>query len=107
MDGTIGSQIVPFDSANPALAASRVNMFGASQDHYYAHLSRVDVHAGQHVTRGQQLELSGSANGSPHAGLPRAHAHACSRPNEANQSSPSCGKAEQATPPPIARTLSQ
>jgi murein DD-endopeptidase MepM/ murein hydrolase activator NlpD len=35
-------------------------------EYYYAHLSRLDVHAGGQVRRGQQLGLSGSANGSPH-----------------------------------------
>ena len=35
-------------------------------EYYYAHLSRLDVHAGDQVRRGQQLGLSGSANGSPH-----------------------------------------
>ena len=73
IDGTIGSQIGPIDSDNPALAGSRVNLFGTTQDYYYAHLSRVDVHAGQHVTRGQQLGLSGSASGVQHLHFAQHH----------------------------------
>ena len=65
-DGLIGSQIGPLDSTDPHLLGLRLHLVAPRMEYYYAHLSRLDVHAGDQVRRGQQLGLSGSANGSPH-----------------------------------------
>ena len=40
---------------------------------FYAHLSKLSVHAGQHVKKGQLLGYSGSANGSPHLHIASEH----------------------------------
>lgn len=65
-DGTIGSLIGPLDSEDPHLAGLRVHLDTATDHFYYAHLSRIDVHPGEQVTRGQQLGLSGQAAGVAH-----------------------------------------
>lgn len=65
-DGLIGSQIGALDATDPHLLGLRLHLVSPRMEYYYAHLSRLDVHAGQHVERGQQLGLSGSAAGSPH-----------------------------------------
>lgn len=64
--GTIGPQIGALDATDPHLLGLRLHLDSPHMDYYYAHLSRLDVRAGQQVAQGQQLGLSGSANGSPH-----------------------------------------
>ena len=64
-DGLIGSQIGPLDSTDPHLLGLRLHLVSPRIEDYYAHLSRLDVHAGDQVRRGQQLGLSGST-GPPH-----------------------------------------
>jgi hypothetical protein len=65
-DGTIGSQIGSLNSTDPRMAGLRVHLDTPTQHYYYAHLSQLDVIAGQHVVQGQELGLSGSAAGLPH-----------------------------------------
>jgi murein DD-endopeptidase MepM/ murein hydrolase activator NlpD len=65
-DGTIGSQIGPLSSSDPKLAGLRLHLVTADDELYYAHLSKIVVKAGQHVTVGTVLGYSGSANGTPH-----------------------------------------
>lgn len=67
-DGVIGSQIGPIYSNDPALLGQRLHLLRSDgqAEAYYAHMSRINVHAGQHVKRGDVLGLSGSANGVPH-----------------------------------------
>ena len=65
-DGVIGPQIGALDSTDPRMAGLRVHLNGAGVQFYYAHLSRIDVLPGQLVQAGQQLGLSGSANGAAH-----------------------------------------
>jgi hypothetical protein len=48
------------------MAGLRVHLNAPGVRFYYAHLSRIDVVAGQYVQAGQQLGLSGSANGAAH-----------------------------------------
>lgn len=64
--GTITSQIGPLDSGNPQLLGQRLHVKSSSQELYYAHLSRIDVHPGEVVHVGQRLGLSGVANGVAH-----------------------------------------
>jgi murein DD-endopeptidase MepM/ murein hydrolase activator NlpD len=65
--GVVGPNIGPFHSSNPALAGSRLTVQIAGGDAaYYAHLSRLVVHAGERVHAGQLLGYSGSANGVAH-----------------------------------------
>jgi hypothetical protein len=65
-DGTIGSLIGPLESDDPHLAGLRVHLDTPSDHYYYAHLSRIDVTPGQHVSAGQQIGLSGRAAGVAH-----------------------------------------
>lgn len=65
-DGLIGSQIGPLDSTDPRMAGLRVHLDTAGVRFYYAHLSRIDVFPGEYVQAGQQIGLSGSANGAAH-----------------------------------------
>lgn len=66
-DGTIGSRIGALDSSDPHMLGLRLHLTDAhGRDSYYAHLSQLRVHAGQHVRRGDVLGLSGSANGVAH-----------------------------------------
>ena len=64
--GTIGSQIGALDSNDPHMEGLRLHLDTAGVHFYYAHLSRIDVLPGQIVEAGQQLGLSGSANGAAH-----------------------------------------
>jgi murein DD-endopeptidase MepM/ murein hydrolase activator NlpD len=64
--GVIGLQIGALDSSDPRMAGLRVHLNAPGVRFYYAHLSRIDVVAGQYVQAGQQLGLSGSANGAAH-----------------------------------------
>jgi septal ring factor EnvC (AmiA/AmiB activator) len=43
-----------------------VHLDTPSDHYYYAHLSRIDVTPGQHVSAGQQIGLSGRAAGVAH-----------------------------------------
>jgi Peptidase family M23 len=65
-DGVIGPQIGPLDSTDPRMAGLRVHLNAPGVRFYYAHLSEIDVVPGQFVQAGQQLGLSGSANGAAH-----------------------------------------
>jgi hypothetical protein len=65
-DGVIGPQIGPQDTSDPHMAGLRLHLNAAGVRFYYAHLSRIDVVAGQYVQAGQQLGLSGSAVGVAH-----------------------------------------
>lgn len=64
--GVIGSQIGPLDSADPRMAGLRLHLDAPGIRFYYAHMSEIDVVPGQFVEAGQQLGLSGSANGAAH-----------------------------------------
>jgi murein DD-endopeptidase MepM/ murein hydrolase activator NlpD len=64
--GVIGPQIGPLDSTDPRTAGLRVHLDTPGVHFYYAHLSEIDVVPGQHVEAGQQIGLSGSANGAAH-----------------------------------------
>jgi peptidase M23-like protein len=65
-DGVIGNQIGPLDSTDPRMAGLRVHLDTSGVRFYYAHLSRIDVFPGETVEAGQQIGLSGSANGAAH-----------------------------------------
>jgi murein DD-endopeptidase MepM/ murein hydrolase activator NlpD len=65
-DGVIGPQIGALDSSDPRMAGLRVHLNAPGVQFYYAHLSEIDVVPGQYVQAGQQLGLSGSANGAGH-----------------------------------------
>jgi Peptidase family M23 len=64
--GVIGPQIGPLDSTDPRMAGLRVHLNTPGVRFYYAHLSELDVVPGQYVQAGQQIGLSGSANGAAH-----------------------------------------
>jgi murein DD-endopeptidase MepM/ murein hydrolase activator NlpD len=64
--GVIGSQIGALDSNDPHMAGLRLHLDTPGVRFYYAHLSEIDVVPGQFVQAGQQLGLSGSANGAAH-----------------------------------------
>lgn len=73
-DGVIGSQIGPLQTGgDPRLLGLRLHLKTATNEWYYAHLSHLDVSAGQHVRQGQRLGLSGSANGVEHLHLASQH----------------------------------
>ncbi len=65
-DGVIGPQIGALDSTDQAMAGLRLHLNAPGVQFYYAHLSEIDVVPGQVVHAGQQLGLSGSANGAAH-----------------------------------------
>jgi murein DD-endopeptidase MepM/ murein hydrolase activator NlpD len=65
-DGVIGPQIGALVSSDPRMAGLRVHLNAPGVQFYYAHLSEIDVVPGQFVQAGQQLGLSGSANGAGH-----------------------------------------
>jgi murein DD-endopeptidase MepM/ murein hydrolase activator NlpD len=65
-DGTIGPQLGPLAGGDPHLAGNRLHLVAAGNEFYYAHLSRLAVHAGQHVKAGDVLGYSGQANGVAH-----------------------------------------
>jgi murein DD-endopeptidase MepM/ murein hydrolase activator NlpD len=65
--GVIGPNIGSFHSSDSALAGLRLTLLEGNGDaSYYAHLSRLTVHAGQRVNAGQLLGYSGEANGLAH-----------------------------------------
>lgn len=68
--GVIGSQIGSLGAASGSrFAGQRVHLAGQGNELYFAHLSRLAVRAGEHVTRGQVIGYSGSANGVQHLHL--------------------------------------
>lgn len=63
LDGQIGAQIGPLPSDDPHMEGQRLHLHTADgNEYYYAHLSKIFVHAGQNVKAGMQLGLSGRAN---------------------------------------------
>ena len=64
-DGTIGSQIGSLGSGG-RFAGLRLHLVGGGNEFYYAHLSKLVVHAGERVKAGQLLGYSGEANGVAH-----------------------------------------
>jgi murein DD-endopeptidase MepM/ murein hydrolase activator NlpD len=72
-DGTIGSQIGGLHSSEATLEGQRLHLVSADNEWYYAHLSKISVAAGQHVSKGDHLGLSGSANGVQHLHLGQKH----------------------------------
>ena len=64
--GVVGPQIGALNSTDPRMAGLRVHLNAPGVQFYYAHLSELDVVPGQFVQAGQQLGLSGSANGAAH-----------------------------------------
>ncbi len=67
--GRIGPRIGPLDSSNPRLAGLRLTLVGATDEIYYAHLSKLRVQANQTVKKDQLLGYSGTANGVSHLHL--------------------------------------
>jgi RHS repeat-associated protein len=69
--GSIGSQIGPLAGAknNPRLLGLRLHLVGATNEAYYAHLSKILVKAGQRVRKDRLLGYSGSAVGVAHLHL--------------------------------------
>lgn len=71
--GVIGESFGPLDSSNPRFAGLRLHLEVAlpEREWYYAHLSAFapGLSPGDHVTAGQRLGKSGSANGAPHLHL--------------------------------------
>jgi hypothetical protein len=65
-DGVIGPQIGALGSTDPAMGGLRLHLNAPGVQFYYAHLSEIEVVPGQFVQAGQQLGLSGSANGAAH-----------------------------------------
>lgn len=68
-NGTIGPRIGPLGNNNPRFAGNRVTLMGGDNEFYYAHLSRLNVTAGQRVRKGDLIGFSGEANGVPHLHL--------------------------------------
>lgn len=67
-DGTIGSSIGSLGSGG-RFAGLRLHLLTAGNEWYYAHLSQLNVKAGQHVKAGDLLGYSGEANGVAHLHL--------------------------------------
>lgn len=66
-DGVIVGGYGPIASSDPALLGQRLHLRRSDgAEAYYAHLSRLTARWGAHVKRGDQLGLSGSANGVNH-----------------------------------------
>ena len=65
-DGTIGKDIGALVSKDPNLEGLRLHLEAAGNEFYYAHLSRLVAQPGEHVSAGQLLGYSGSANGVAH-----------------------------------------
>lgn len=64
--GVIDSRIGQQASKDPRLAGNRVTIDGTGNRFFYQHLSKLTVTAGQHVTEGELIGYSGSANGTAH-----------------------------------------
>lgn len=67
-DGTIGPSIGSLGSGG-RFAGERLHVVTRTNEWYYAHLSRIDVKAGDRVKASQRLGLSGTANGVDHLHL--------------------------------------
>jgi murein DD-endopeptidase MepM/ murein hydrolase activator NlpD len=66
-DGQIGAQIGPLPDSDPRFAGNRLHLHtNDGNEFYYAHLSKLSVHAHQTVKAGDVLGFSGVANGVPH-----------------------------------------
>ncbi len=65
-DGVIGSSIGPLSSSDPRMAGLRFHLETKTNEFYYAHLSTLNVKAGESVKKGQICGKSGSANGVAH-----------------------------------------
>jgi murein DD-endopeptidase MepM/ murein hydrolase activator NlpD len=63
--GTIGSQIGSLGEGGQ-FAGLRLHLMTKHNEYYYAHLSKLSVHAGEHVKKGALLGYSGEANGVQH-----------------------------------------
>jgi len=72
-DGTIGSQIGALQSSAAVLEGQRLHLLNDDNEWYYAHLSHIGVTAGQHVSKGDHLGKSGSANGTAHLHFAQRH----------------------------------
>lgn len=68
-DGTIGSSIGPLPSSASRFHGNRLHLITKDNEWYYAHLSTLNVKAGQHVKAGDILGKSGNANGVEHLHL--------------------------------------
>lgn len=70
-DGTIGSQFGSLGSSSSRMAGLRLHLDGATDNFYYAHLSRFapGIAPGTAVRKGQLLGWSGAANGVGHLHL--------------------------------------
>jgi murein DD-endopeptidase MepM/ murein hydrolase activator NlpD len=67
MDGQIGAQVGPLPGNDPHMAGLRLHLHTKDgNEFYYAHLSKLFIHPAQNVKAGQQLGLSGEANGVQH-----------------------------------------
>jgi murein DD-endopeptidase MepM/ murein hydrolase activator NlpD len=67
ISGTIGPQWGALDTGgDPHLLGLRIHIANATQELYYAHCSRLIAKPGQHVSVGDVIGLSGSANGVQH-----------------------------------------
>lgn len=67
-DGVIGNQIGSLGSGG-RFAGQRVHLQTGGNEFYYAHLSRLNVKAGERVRKGQLIGWSGAANGVAHLHL--------------------------------------
>lgn len=67
--GVVGSRIGSLGSSSPRMAGLRVHLQGQGQELYFAHLSRLNVKAGERVKPGQIIGWSGVANGVAHLHL--------------------------------------
>lgn len=56
----------PLGSGDPRMAGLRINLHGAGNSAYLAHLSKIIAAPGQRVRQGELLGYTGSANGVPH-----------------------------------------
>jgi hypothetical protein len=65
-DGHIGSLIGPLDSNDPRMEGERFYVITSDNEFYYAHLSKILVHPGQSVKKGDICGYSGEANGTAH-----------------------------------------
>ena len=72
-DGVIGSQIGAFKSKSAVLEGLRLHLQTPANEWYYAHLSKLGVRAGDTVSKGDELGLSGVANGVAHLHFAQHH----------------------------------
>jgi murein DD-endopeptidase MepM/ murein hydrolase activator NlpD len=72
-DGKIGDRIGALKAKDPRLLGLRLYVVTKDNQFYYAHLSKIDVKAGQQVKKGDVVGKSGSANGVPHLHIAAEH----------------------------------